>query len=738
MASDGTSDLRLRAAFDMWAAVLKGVPTQYPPYLLHKLEHQYNENSLELNALHGNDLSVVQCLKRTCEQTGADLYLATYEKTVHKDDDCDDEVFDRDEEIQSLFTLGGHPVAIKPDYDSSYWLEAHDPEADEDKDADESEHEGWTGNEGSPAKYWYRDTVVMIMPKSQKLAFSLSHKDKWSMIQNKLTQLHQQAKSDSNAREELRKYCEVIVSSQPERSNGYSWYPGYVDVSGKEKQRQACLSDAALVCLQNRWMSMFWQLPAQQKIRHDCLQELGRLLAATGKALHSQANLEFELVSIVRCASGIAQKHEVLQNVRSAFQEAGPSPDQQQIFERCCSLAVKEVVNQSSGLSRADMSALASVARGFGPEVVTPLVLSLPDDHTENLTEFVIGLSDSMEKQPQSALHKLQIDVLEKLWNGFQYTMVREESVVAEERRSGDHWRMPFPGIPAQTGLNRIAGLTFSDLSTLLTMTKTHNVNMLSAALRDMTEAIVSANSRYISERLLDFVKSILAHEVPALIVEDDPDLFGAVSEYIYKVLSVVVSRHIGQEPMRPKDWSISERGCGNASCTDCRHVEKFMADPKESVLTWRIGVNRIEHLEYKFGTDDYYRTSQCNTITDKKTKPATWTRRKEHKTYNKKYSVWAQRRKEIQAKLFDMAGKDGVGLKVYLSDKTDLMLRCRAEDLPQTDTSGANALTDHGGSNLNVKNNKKRASDQHESDSAAKRSRGTAEDPVEVVELSD
>lgn len=209
----------------------------------------YSKNSLKLNMLKGNDLSTVQILNNVCERLNADIYPATYEKAVRKDDECDDEVFDREEDIRFVTTLDGHQIDVHPGCDPSYFVEYYDPEDEEDSEWDESEHEGYTGNEGSPTTYWYRDTIVMIVPRSRRLAFSLSTENKWSIVQKRLPDLRRKAAGSIEAKEELQQYCQLIVASQLEAPwrHCLPWY----GQTAKEKQREACLDHAASITLEN-------------------------------------------------------------------------------------------------------------------------------------------------------------------------------------------------------------------------------------------------------------------------------------------------------------------------------------------------------------------------------------------------------------------------------------------------------------------------------------------------------
>ena len=160
VAPDGLNDsiVALQQLFRQWENNLTPLNSRHPKYQLYKLEHQYTQASLQLNALKGRDLTRAQVLYEVGTEQGATLYLANLKKTLLKDDDCDDEVFDTELELTYIADMDGEKVDAKCDVCADDILEFDGSNFDEDN-YDGSEHEGYTGNEGAPARYWYNDTV---------------------------------------------------------------------------------------------------------------------------------------------------------------------------------------------------------------------------------------------------------------------------------------------------------------------------------------------------------------------------------------------------------------------------------------------------------------------------------------------------------------------------------------------------------------------------------------------------
>lgn len=707
--SDGDSEAKLKHALSIWENALKQQTTLLPPYIIHKLEHTYSKDALKLASLKGNDLMQVQCLDRVCKDTAFNVYLAMYEKTLLKDDECDDEVFDRQEELQYVTQLDGQETNIMPDYDRSCCLEGASDSEEDGSDYDESEHEGYTGNEGAPATYWYRDTVVLIVPPSRKPAFTLSNNTKWATVLQKLPELLAEAAVSTEAQEQLKEYCEVVVSSQPERWSDIS-------VSADEQQRRTCMEQVVIISLEHDWLNIFRRTSNEQKTSERGIHAIGQYLAA-----HGLEELKPELRNMILGVKSISQKWHVLQRMSVAFQSANPSVEQLAEFRDWCAESVKEALNDDTKASRSDTTALASIARNHGIDAVSARILSLDDSDTEHLTAFVLAFSKGNEQLTEEPHREFLRKVADKVWTAFCYG-----------KRDTDR----TPAYRAPPSHN--SGLTKDDLAELLALTADQGLESVHTAIQTMTDAVADTTSNYLSDHLMGFVQAILANEVPALIVDGDPNLFDAVATFIETALTAFVTHSVGPEPQKPTDWSLPDRGCSRADCRDCQTVREFMADPRRRTFEWQIVGERRKHLDGAFVR--YSKPGDFDVGVDKRKTPYFWTCKKEHKTYAQDHFNWTRKRDAAQKRLRDMGGRNGERLRMYLGDKYDAFIDCRVEALPKTDTAEANdPLSEMPGSALNARNNRKRAAaelgDQQGLDSQAKRARGTVADPVELSE---
>jgi predicted 2-oxoglutarate/Fe(II)-dependent dioxygenase YbiX len=170
MRQDGRAPLSTPPSLSSFQPYLKGILAKWnndavsgllPKYLVHRLEHQYTRANLGLASLKGKDRSQVEALNAIAVEADCALFLATMERVVNKDDSYGDEVFGSSLRLKHITALNGKLVSEEFELNEEYLMqEEENPQA---RDADDEEHEGWTGNSGCPATYWYRDTVSTLI-----------------------------------------------------------------------------------------------------------------------------------------------------------------------------------------------------------------------------------------------------------------------------------------------------------------------------------------------------------------------------------------------------------------------------------------------------------------------------------------------------------------------------------------------------------------------------------------------
>ncbi|KAF2209750.1 hypothetical protein CERZMDRAFT_100156 [Cercospora zeae-maydis SCOH1-5] len=185
----------LKRALKYWSASKTGP-------VLHILEHKYTDVSLRLSAMKGADRSRVMALQQFAEKYKYNLFLGSmeHERTGSTGDDFDphyrDNWYQDSEEEESSDDGGYHVIdevcdqktvlkrVVVPDEagtqiltdvyvneDVLLWDEAFTGE----REPDEHEYEGYTGNAGAQATHWYRDTVVILVPAERMIPWCLGN-----------------------------------------------------------------------------------------------------------------------------------------------------------------------------------------------------------------------------------------------------------------------------------------------------------------------------------------------------------------------------------------------------------------------------------------------------------------------------------------------------------------------------------------------------------------------------------
>lgn len=138
-----------------------------PTRLAFLLEHQYTDASLCFDGLKGHDRQVATHLREACIEYGFCLYLANIERSI--EGGCDGDSYaefheitseiDRQTSLKRVVELDGKLIAEELDFDENLFIQ-QDPFNN--KQPDEEDYSGYTGNEGVSATHFYRRTVSMF------------------------------------------------------------------------------------------------------------------------------------------------------------------------------------------------------------------------------------------------------------------------------------------------------------------------------------------------------------------------------------------------------------------------------------------------------------------------------------------------------------------------------------------------------------------------------------------------
>nr|XP_018896457.1 PREDICTED: uncharacterized protein LOC109030110 [Bemisia tabaci] len=323
-----------------------------PPMLLHKLKHKYTQANLQLKLLKPKDFAHVQTLAQVSTKLGFNVYLATLELRVNT---CDEGMLDemKMQVIRNMVELNGKFVVRHFSIPEGALL---DPTPQDDGNPFEEEHEGPTGNEGSPATFWYKDTVAILVPPSKQLDFVFKFGFKGKLIRPLFYKLMKEFSEDPTQKSKLKQLCELALKQKPRDDCRYprsdiSSKPippffkkaldtaldeGYIDLLG-----EACKSRGDRILLTNA-------------------RKIGQFVAN-----NSISKLNDKLLTCMQGSSSVATMIEFLALVEEGFSTIVPesSSAERKSFEQWLKEAIFLTVAERSALTEDDGKSLAQLCQ---------------------------------------------------------------------------------------------------------------------------------------------------------------------------------------------------------------------------------------------------------------------------------------------------------------------------------------------------------------------------------------
>jgi 2OG-Fe(II) oxygenase superfamily len=196
----------------------KGLEDSDPTSLVYLLDHSYSEHSLRWPLLKGNDQSNALALKTAAYELNLIPHLALAE--IHQswqtdgDDDSPEriELIDEDMRFSNWFDKNGNSLAYGDYYVSedevcsTQELEHYEP--------DQMEIEGWMGNYGNTADYWYRRAAVILWRQEDQIVFNFKLNAEQALMQ--LTQLTESRGNEEQAKVILKRIHPLLKSHRYE------------------------------------------------------------------------------------------------------------------------------------------------------------------------------------------------------------------------------------------------------------------------------------------------------------------------------------------------------------------------------------------------------------------------------------------------------------------------------------------------------------------------------------------
>ncbi|KAJ9651861.1 hypothetical protein H2198_008893 [Neophaeococcomyces mojaviensis] len=675
-APDGDKDIRLTNVLQAYnKAVNMAKNDSFPPYLIYRLEHKYSRHGLTIKGLKGDDEKRIKRLNAVCEKIGFDIYLGSVKKTLHRDDDCDDEVFDRDEGFEYINGIDGTAIDVKPTYSKRYVINTDGYET-EDEEADEEEHAGYTGNEGCPAEYIYRDSVALIVPPSRRVDLLVSEQgDNYTKIMKVLDSFtSQNLEKGSYNYDQFVRLLEIVVARQDNYHRSYYWYSSYwADIEKQKRQKRECLEKIAKIAADWDLPDVWEDIKAEFRLAPKCLEAFGGFLARN-KAVDEW---DKALQELLESSPRIDSRLEGLESINTGLHNEEASVDVACAFSLFTLRMLKKWLSEFSSVRQTDGKALADVLWKHShehPDIEKAIMEKIQESHTTVLVAFLIQwaeystgetLTDRV-RQPLQSTMKL-------LWNSFEFELPVYPKLTSRDFGNRD---------PAPTERDV---LTSEDLIRVLDVANRAEIDNFDAfgLLTVMQIALQNVSSAYAKEHLLPLLSQIVKRAVPALetVQNSTSTVPEEVKAFLIEGLTTVIKKHIGPKPVRSTNLSLPRGSC---NCSDCSQVNSFLASSTKKQFDFPCSKKRRAHLHSMF-TDRANGKYEVETL--RNSSPNVWRITKTFdKIYKTRLQEWTSRVNGLKEELGKLTSVRGGPLneEALGSDVYERLMSCTVEGLEE------------------------------------------------------
>ncbi|KAG9595558.1 hypothetical protein KCU77_g4325, partial [Aureobasidium melanogenum] len=667
--STASAEQKLRGILTDWNKINKSGSGE-ADRIIYQLDHKYTDASIRLKTLKGSDLLKAQRLFSVGDQMGYALYLASLEKQVHgsAESGChgyrsryDDEEEGSDGEFHAIEDVLEESLTLTRVVDPDGLVVITDlaikeedilqEEAYGDRDPDEHEYEGWTGNAGATSTHWFKDSVLVMVP-NECIAdvFLWQHDPGYgtggdTKILSVLRRLVKRARDfpdlqGESLQKSLRHLCRVMSNNCSKAT-----YPGtrthkYTDATMSEAIIDS-LSESALRSLSNLKYSMNLKLP------EDC------------------TRLETIFEQVVLGYKSVSKKYEIL-----SFLLGAEALDVQNNED--CMPELKAWVTEILATTFSNLDSLISE----DGDVIARIATS--DTSSSLLKDRIIPNIERQMQGSDPAKTSFIIAFLAKL---FERSKPLTENLLSIYRPLvkivATHFSLckPQPLQPRPTstygaygayGASRIQQDAYKPvldgqvlanvLGHIMGSQLNEHGQLLIARVKAETATMDPEDCK---PTTLPFLKGIIMRLI------DGKDEIAMYEDLFQTCLSQYIFRFVGQEPVQI-NWSRNPVRC---NCRDCMDLNAFLRSPVDHVKRIRVSKQRRHHLHTQL---DAY--TDCTHITERgyiEIMVVT----KQGKSFEEKLRTWTNKAKSALTALRSLEDQEGTSnspsqLRKLLGDK--------------------------------------------------------------------
>ncbi|KAI9706510.1 MAG: hypothetical protein M1836_003516 [Candelina mexicana] len=699
-ASQDHEKLKLRNILTLWKTSWDDSEHMAcPDKLAYMLDHKYTNASLRIDQLKGSDLLRARYLKEVCTETDICFFLANIERSVdgevesdgedipYKDKPCNGlhheifDIFDDKLMLQHVVELDGSGVAKDLTLEESDIVQ-EEPFA---TGPDHEDFSGWTGNDGTTAKHYYRSTVALLMPRAMKLRFLfkpaiLGQVDAGKWIERSL-KAYQDDRSDKS-KEDLEELCDSIIAHtrsgklpkglSMERQNQNRVF----NLNGYKPDYQKPFSDEVLGTVVGACVQMESLKKAQKAVALvgettplSIFPELGKALSKIGFS-----RMKSLLDEAINHVTEVYEKFAAMESLMRSYKTTASSETElteSAALQKWCQLKARKILASVSEVSEEDGEALAGVAAEYGNNMLFQCVLPIAKKFVSN-SSFTIGFTRGLfgagEKNriPENAVSNIFRDLLSDLIPAFTLGV-----------------QVPSPKRPR-------LGYTSYDSERSETSEESEPSLMTGGELADLIEQCISLGLEHEVDQILiklqteisdmdtsdlgTFVIPFLEEFLTILEEQEIPLSTPRYQSFFKHALNSYITRYVNLEPAPPKDGTRKElegTGCG---CKDCNSLNEFLFDPAQKSTTFSMPEKRRKHIELRIEPIPHLKVETIRT-----TKPFSLKVEKTEADWKEEHDMWEKRSKEVEKQL------KGLGLqklREILGEKYDELVEQRVVKL--------------------------------------------------------
>lgn len=714
---------RLKAVFSYWDEACNEGVEGCPGFLVYKLSHEYTKAALSCDFLKGSDSTILYNLKEAGRDKGFIFYLAHIEKEVvgscEDDDyygqgpyygqeryhgysedpedpeDMDSQDMDSDAETlpvsrsASSQSLGdchkiidvidsslkltrvvdedGRVVADEVDLDMADIAQGNIFS----RAPDDEDYSGYTGNEGVSTTHFYRDSVIVLIPRRGMVDFKFRFAQKDSgRVLKWIKSLQNEVKHATKLcpREELERLCLLVtehnrnIRTKKHTSSGmFSWKTPFDDYT---------LSQTAQAALQLDDVLLFEE--AIVEITKQPSLEVFEAVQASIPVLGFNS-LRRGATMAMQPMTHISEKWAALIRVGgSSFSESVDSKDSDdQILKDWITAKVHESLHVVWNVDANDGTALAEIAEKYGFEMLVKQIVPLVNKWVHK-TPFALAFVSRLHefcggvRLSDATIESVYSQILMAALTSFDLKVLPEPS-----RPQYYPYAMAYPGQSRYSGDDETSSISGEHLMQILqeceTLLLEQHVAML---LGKVQEWVVSAPTTIFRKVMVPYLASLLSYLKNANAV---CILGHDCGQHALLILESYILRYVEQEPKRAPTWARPSTfvTCG---CKDCTDLKAFIRDPKRKDGHFRMAESRRKHLQRHLHSREGYAIE-----TIRQGSPHTLVITKNDTQYQRERADWESRRDEAKRHITDLARNPW--LKKLLGDNYEKIIALKVTD---------------------------------------------------------